>query len=32
MNIAVLGLGQRGSGYIRILSLFCKDMKLVAVR
>ncbi|HHT83873.1 MAG: Gfo/Idh/MocA family protein [Christensenellales bacterium] len=31
MNIAVLGLGQRGSGYIRILSLFCKDMKLVAV-
>ncbi|HHU43990.1 MAG: Gfo/Idh/MocA family oxidoreductase [Bacillota bacterium] len=31
MKVAVIGLGQRGSNYIRIISLFCKDIEIVAV-
>lgn len=31
MKVAVLGLGQRGSNYIRIMSIFCKDVEIVAV-
>lgn len=31
MKVAVLGLGQRGSNYIRIMNIFCKDVELVAV-
>ncbi len=31
MKVAVLGLGQRGSGYMRILKFFCKDVEIVAV-
>lgn len=31
MKVAVLGLGQRGSGYLRIMKIFCKDVEVVAV-
>lgn len=31
MKVAVLGLGQRGSNYIRIMNIFCKDVEIVAV-